>query len=330
MKSVTVAVSIDRAEAIRAGKKQYGHTTVLIDPANLNDDQRDELALTGQDNDGNAWLQYADSAMNGVGYTTPIVEPTEAIVAKALDEKRARRLAYEAKEKAEKEKRAREQREEAIRRANEFLGESINKIISSVNVHRTEEIGGWALYYKEHLPADLLQMVKAHIEEANAEHKRRKVDWDARKKAMDEEAARKERDKAAALNSWLNDNGTATQRQRRQAGLMPDEQVLAMVRDQLFAEFKHLARYERMTADDFENYHAEDIEYETSGVTEATDDEFRALQAITEIAKNVSDEAEVKLRDHIASVRNKELERRRSVLVTIPWKGHKLSREYQL
>jgi hypothetical protein len=83
------------------------------------------------------------------------------------------------------------------------------------------------------------------------------------------------------------------------------------------------------TANDFD-YGTEDIEFETEAADDATDDEYRALMAIFEIAKRVSDEANVELRDHIALVHDKELERRRSVLVTIPWKGHKLSREYQL
>lgn len=329
MKSITVQIVVDRAAAILAGKAHYGPTTVAIDPGKLTADQRDELAslpitLNALDDLELSKARSTDPLyISSVGYTTPIVEPTPEAIATALDEYRRNRLAHEAAKVA----RAAEEKARA-----KAMAESKARAWLDLPANRRAGInlGVWESSHPvraaEYLDGDLRANFEATVAEAMAAATRLNDEKKARDEATRKAAAEQERIKAQALDGFVVDHCTEVQQKRRAANLMPDEEVLRLIRDHVFRPLDHLPRYDRMTKSDFPD--ATDVEFETADADGATDAQFEAMEAI----KNLVPDAAVTLRNHIATVCSYDADEAQEVrdafLVAIQWHGWSLSREY--
>lgn len=329
MTPITIEIEIDRAAAILAGKAQFGKTTVAIDPGLLTPDQREEMVcLRANVSNGTLFLPRAQGQdvryESSVGYTTPIVEPTQDTIAKALDEHRARRIAYTANHDAWKAKEEQERRDSLEKSAREWIEYPVRSRLFS------NRIGGLDVLLppyveRDRLPADLQSAWDAAIAEAQTEATRLNAAAKARAEATQQAAAEKGRIRVQSLATFLAEHGTEVQKKRRAANLMPDEEILDLVRNHVFSPLEHLPRYERMKKSDFS---AADVSFEASNAVRATDAQYEAMEAI----KSLVPGSDVTLREHVATVSNYDGEdetyTRLGYLVSIDWNGWPLSREY--
>lgn len=319
MQPVTLKITIDRAAAILAGKAAYGDTTVTVDPSTLTADQRDELATLREGD-----ILRPVSHGIGYGYATPIVDPTPEVIAKALDEHRASRLAYLAKRAADKAKDDADRRGIAEARIREWIARPVSGRVSYSGREYTVGVPGWAL--SGDIAPDLLRAYEAAKAEAEAEAKRQTAARLEREAAEREAASALAKRKTAALADFVADCCSDVQRKRRAAGLMPDSEVLDLVRDHVFAALNNMPRYERMTSGDFAD--ADHVKFRVEDATRATDAQFVVMESVKAAIPGCS----VQLREHMADITSDygedTTEFRRSYLVTVDWNGWALSREY--
>jgi hypothetical protein len=327
MTQVMLQVTIDRAAAIMAGKSSYGDVIVSVNPATLTQEQREELASlpTMTPRDGGQVL-YGNRRP-----TTPIADPTPDAIARYLDEHRQQRLA----EKAEKEADQAKRDAEYIAEVKEWLEKPDDQMLTTnypaSEYHARVDVKAVHSYGLDRIKTirpDLHQAYKLRLAKLNAVAEEQTTKLKAENARKSKEAAARhqeaEQKMAAALEAFLSERGTDVQRKRRAAKLMPDEEVLAMVRDHVFAPLDNLPRYERMKADDYRDYDDEKIDFETRDAESATDEQFESMEAIRKLIPG----ATVELREHVASKDDEEKEVRPGFLVTVAWNGHKLSREY--
>lgn len=327
MNPITVSIDISRAAAILAGKTHYGPTIVTVDPSKLTPEQREELAglpVISRGSDAGALdLRAAHGMMPG--YTTPIVQATQDTIARALDEHRAARLAHKAKQEADSAREAQEQQGHAARTAREFIDRPASGRITMCgnNSWRVATPG----LAKSLLSPELLAAYEAAKQEAQI----LADDRTAKDKARDEAERAKmkaiEAKKAQGLADFVRDHGSPLQQKRREAGLMPDDEVLNMVRERLFKPLDHMDRYKRMKASHFPK--ADRVTFETTDADRATDEQFAIMEAIREMIPG----ATVTLREHKAELHcyedDNETIAAYSFLVEIDWNGWNLSREYR-
>jgi hypothetical protein len=328
MTAITVTIDVDRAAAILAGKATYGPTVVVVDPGTFSADQRDELARLGDDpvERKHLVLSAARNNVNSVGYTTPIVEPTPEAIATALDERRTSRTAREAAAKASAETAKAKEKSRAEELVRTWIAKPLDRRYDS-HSHGTRELASnHPRYVESHLDGDLLIALKAAVEETNAEVERVKLISAANVERNREAHAERERIKVQALEDFIQAHSTETQRRRRAAKLMPDDEVLDLVRNHVFSPLDHMPRYERMKKSEFQ--HAYSVNFETEDAERATDAQYEAMEAIRKLVPG----SQVTLRDHIAKLSTDENNDERIVkegyLVSVGWHGHPLSREY--
>jgi hypothetical protein len=321
IKHITLEITISRAAAILAGKSQFGKIETPVDPALLTPEQREELAkhMTPWGSDGVHSGKYSP--------ITPIAEISTEAISRYIDEHRQQRLASEAATR----KQDAERDVEHVATATEWLETP------------DEELIRWARYGNEvhgphgyqimealerarpDLASAVVKRLAALQETAKAKDK---VDNAAReaREAKDKAAYKAlEKRKADGLAAFVAAHCTDVQKARRTADLMPNKEVLALVRDSVFAPLDQQPRYERMRASDY-GYQDEEtvVEFDTRDAKAATDDQFVAMEAIRKLLPG----ATVTLREHVATIGDEEMEVKPTFHVAIDWHGHELTREY--
>ena len=116
---------------------------------------------------------------------------------------------------------------------------------------------------------------------------RRKAEAEAQEKEAAKEAQAQRREKQ--LSDWVANYGTATQKKRFAAKLLPEDEVLDGLREQAFAPLEDLPRYEKIKksdvvtaafkADRFDLEH-EEVEFNAFNAEQATDEEFAVMETI--------------------------------------------------
>lgn len=152
-----------------------------------------------------------------------------------------------------------------------------------------------------------------------------------RLKSEAEAAAARER-KENQLSAWVLQHGTDNQKARQALGLLPEDEVINCIRDQVFLLLTRdgFERYERMTAADVCEceYGACDVEFEVDDATELTADQYTSYERIKCSAPEA---ANIQARVHKGKSERCEVTLIRcSVLVTVVVGELTLSREYTL
>jgi len=127
----------------------------------------------------------------------------------------------------------------------------------------------------------------------------------ARVAAEAQQAAAARAARAAARGAWLRDHASAEQRERAEAGLLPESDVLAGLEAIVWSRMAAEVLYERLTADDASHADPENdsdnepcqgaVTFSSSAATEADAEEFARLKAIRALAP---EGAMVTLRTH--------------------------------
>jgi len=158
------------------------------------------------------------------------------------------------------------------------------------------------------------------------------------KRTMIEEEKKQKiaQEKRDTINNWVETFGDGNQKGRLKLNLLPDDEVLAEIRDAVFAELGSFPRYEKIKGDEIScscKYDDQEIEFNVTDSDSATPEDFELLNRIMGIMPN----AKVVLRDHIGfcerchnnDIPDGEIQRK-SILVTVEHGGFTLSREYSV
>jgi len=346
---VKIKVKIYQEDALRKGKNAYGDLEIDIDPAALTQAQRDYLLLATRD-------LYDRLVMKGCGEATP-----EALIS-YLDYVIADKAAKEAKEKSEHETevaRLLALSDEDFKRADQRYNIARDSRIAARNAALQKESDKREEARRQEIIAGLLaindarEFLASSNEYFRERHRPDSIKWietpeimnkrdiallwcearnqEERLKIELEEAAAYER-KENQLSAWVLQHGTDNQKARQALGLLPEDEVINCIRDQVFLPLTRdgFERYERMTAADVcECEDGEcDVEFEVDDATEMTADQYTAYKSIVQVAPEA---ANIQARVHKGKSERCEVTLIRcSVLVTVVVGELTLSREYTL
>lgn len=195
--------------------------------------------------------------------------------------------------------------------------------------------------------ADREAQARAKAEEAQA---RREAEAEAEAKRQAQAQARAEAEAKAKAEAertemeWLARYGTGNQRARHAEGLLPDEELLALVRGVVFGGLDYLAdgtqrrRYQRLhVADHAHHEECSDSDRVTFNVEEAqslTAEQYDALCEVRALVASAPIPLVVEAREHVASCGGcpgtDDVRIRYSLHVSGTWAGRMISREYAL
>ncbi|NCD13697.1 MAG: hypothetical protein EOL92_00505 [Bacteroidia bacterium] len=337
MNTVKLAVNVDKAEAIKAGKSVFGDMVVEIkesDLATFTHEERETLAgcLLNREDVLELW-----SPISGQRHTNDLPLIAEATIANV-------RLLLAALQKAALEYAANEKRKH-----DDELKENIDKALAASDEEwlldrRHLYAGGWEVVVpgsylysqREEVKSD--SRIAARIEELrevaktrSAEHyelvKLKNEKAEKEKEAVESEKARKAAARAEQLAVWVQQHGTENQRKRQDRGLLPEAEILAAIRAQVFEPLAEWPLYEKITNQEVWSAYDVDDEYEKPEVTfsswqaeELTAEEFEKLEEAEKLVPGCKAEVFVHLGRLCRSSDEEDMENevsRKSIRITV-------------
>ena len=276
MSEITLKIRVSAAEAAAAGVDQHGDVAVTLTPSSLSDGARAVLAqMLATD-------KPVDSRNTLRGYTIcPVpAKPDAPSVAEWL-EACAQRLEQQIDAaKVEHEKQVERERVEVRKWAARADEEIIRRAGSE-----------WVVGSPYKSPDDMRELVRQRMDRAmplvnrlNAEQaeKAEKARLASIEKQREELAAGERR--AEQIKAWLANRAPEAMRKRHARGLLPEEDIVAAMRDEAYAPLVGLARYQRMTDEDVrreldaDEYHS--VDYTTREAESAHDEDIELMERI--------------------------------------------------
>jgi len=268
MNDITLTISVSATEAAKAGVDHFGETVVVIEPSKLSAGARAAYAsLCGKPVKSDSTLRYGRHVL-----PLPIPATSES-VAEWLEANAVDVATFDAREKA-----SYEAQQEASR-------EGVRKWARK----QDEELVRMDMYqYKVSTPYSFPEDMKeiVDVRHAKAQLLADRLNAEAAANKANAEAARAEAAKRRAdqIAAWL---ATAPEpmRKRHARGLLPEEDIIAEIRNQAYAPLDHLPRYERMSDDDVRReLDAEDeeqaVDYTTREAESAHDEDIALMEQI--------------------------------------------------
>lgn len=310
----TIVVEIAQKAAILAGKKEYGRQFVEIDPALLSENQRKTLLLCPTDGANDHPGYYYKLDMGDYGETTP------ETIAKRLDEI--------ADEKEQEEKKRQQEIENQINTwltmpEEEFASLWINMSSNALNDPRMAAKKETREKIREE--QERIREIEA-IEKAD-----RKAQKEVEIQAEKEKIAQQKKD---YIHTWVEKNGTESQKERYSADLLPLSEVLDLVEEQIFLSLVDEERYEKMKesevdhserCDEYGNEGCE-VSWDVEDAENATAEEWDRMKFLKK--KFGREDVTVTLRIHTGETGCKETTEKKGILIKIEEGGYSFSREY--
>jgi hypothetical protein len=353
---VSVAITVDRAEAILAGNADFGVQVVRVDLDALNTEERRTLATCGAHENDSSIFRCTGLPTLNISYPK-IAVADEAAVKQVLA---AIGTSIQLMED-EQDKRIRQRRKQLSDRVREWLRKSDDDLVIASYGHKpgpTDVAKIWPLPPDFVSGAELddpdlrpqvvarLQRLKAACDEHNAEVEKtvaaNLARHDEAKKAAKAAAEAAERRAAEALTECIMRHGTPSQQERHRRGVLPREEALGLYRDRLFADLDSFPRYERLTIkdvaaavndddgdDEYPGYKPEG-DFNAWTAEELSEDEFATMQQIERVVtERLPTGTTVEARLHAGGYKGADdwAVYRKSVLVTVNGPV-KVSREY--
>jgi len=334
METIKFALNICPHAAVRAGKLRYGRFAIAPTEEQigmLSARERDVLAVFVWDEKGNSYTTTLSAPDDQP-------EPTWDALVSAL------RL-----EVAERDKAASAKAEDEARKVAENEA-TIAAVLAAPAKELTKNTYGSGsgiecAYWHDMLRidwsdarlaakrAEVDAYVQAVCAEARERHERIEQEEKAAKALSSAEKQERETRFSAAAKAFLAEYGTDNQRARHKEGLLPQRELVDLIRERVFARLDAFDRYAKINADDID--HSDDCDHELSpkymvdAATELDADDYARL---SRIRKAAPDGAEVEARKHVGVCTCCTSDRvyKRSALVSVEWHGRKLSREYAI
>ena len=294
-----VKIHIDRSAAIRAGRDSYGDAVITVNLADLTEDERDLLAAAPEHA---GTTDLTDARAN----KWPGQYPRPPMLADADDALAAARawLAWRGACCAERERVAEEEaakkaleQQEAIRRTGEYIAYWRNQPAESFIQQGSASFpqGGGGLpslpngFQSRELRRMAEKALAGKIEEARvltAERRRPAPEQLAEAERAKVEA---ERRRTAQLVAWVNERGTVSQQGRLKLGLLPETEILDLIRGAIYTPLDGFVRFEKIRWSDIE--HTDEcvgpeggMDYSTTVPESLTAGEFALCQEIEHAA----------------------------------------------
>jgi hypothetical protein len=294
-----VKIHIDRSAAIRAGRDSYGDTIVVVNLADLTEGERDLLAAAPE-HAGTADL--TDARAN----KWPGQYPRPPVLADADDALAAARawLAWHGACCAERERVAEEEaakksleQQEAIRRTGEYIAYWRNQPAESFVQGGDAELpqGGGDLpslpngFQSRELRRMAEKALAGKIEEARVLIAERKHHAPENLAGAERTKAEGERRRTAQLVAWVSEHGTISQQGRFKLGLLPEAEILDLIRSAVYTPLDGFVRFETIRWSEIE--HTDEcagpeggMDYSTTVPEALTAGEFALCQEIEHAA----------------------------------------------
>jgi len=277
MKNVTLTMSITSAEAAKAGVDQSGETTVTVEPSKLSEGARAVYAALCEKTVGSdSALRYGRLVLS-----LPVPVTAEA-VAQWLEANAQDVASFDAQQKA-----SAEARQEADR---ETVRKWAAKPDKELLRYMTLGSARYEAYVPYSYPDDMKQFVKDRQAKAQvlADQLNAEAAENAAKAAADKAAAAADKAAAAArradqLAQWLATKGTDSMRKRAARGLLPEDDLIAAIRNEAYAPLDGFKRFERLTDDEVKAFvDAADFDqavvYETREADSASDEDIELME----------------------------------------------------
>lgn len=243
---LTVLVTVDTTAAILAGCSYPPTAPVDVDLATLTPEEREELArLTSRGLDRTLYASTLDGTYLS---HNPTCLPTAEGVVGLLREGLLRRRA-QAEQRTQRQAQAEQAGREAAGRALALPVEQWVERDGAADLVITPYSAGTdrASYLAVAGVAARLNEAAALAEALTLQRRREAAAVEAQAEA---EAAAALAATAAAISSWVADHGTANQKARHAAGLLPQAEVLAEMEEGAYAVLSDWPRYERIVSAD--------------------------------------------------------------------------------
>ncbi|MDH4451371.1 MAG: hypothetical protein QE265_12405 [Rhodoferax sp.] len=275
MESIVLKISVSAIEAAKAGVNCFGVTTVEVQPSKLSDGGREVLAELLKL--ANAVTSTSVVYKNGYSHNVPpvpVVPNPEAVLQwlEACAEDLAAKVESRRREKEAEEKKD-------VDRTTVWLEQADEKMVVR------DRFGVWHVSQPYSFAPSMKAEVQARLTKAQqrADQMNEKFADAAKiaKTLKDEAAARR----AIQLEDWLKDKGSDSMRKRAVRGLLPEEDLIAAIRNEAYAPLDGFKRYERMTDGEVKTaVDAADsdqaVVYETREAASAHDEDIELMERI--------------------------------------------------
>lgn len=287
-------INVDPRAALQRGLNNQGDYEIEFAPADLTEAQRNELARRPVQN--GAFI--ANERGDGLAIATADIDALKMILDERIASKLQRDLEHAeaaARELAEAERRAAiwaaEPAENHVVRGLSHYGwrweVSYPLMHSAVNSRdMTIRVAGTMPAVREAIDDAESLVFWLQLDQAAGEIIERR-EAEARKEAAEAEKARAAERRTEQLAAWVVEHGTRNQRERLDAGVLPESEIVDAIRAQAFAPLDGEARYKKLKAsdvcggDDYESgYHS--VDFDSEDAEELTADEWDYLTALRE------------------------------------------------
>lgn len=303
METTKIIIDVDQNAAIRMGRKEYGRAVIEINPAELTPEQRDALASCYKYND-TPYPQNEFSDLPKIGEAT--IENAVLLIN------------YYIASKADRVRMAKEKRESEIAYilqlpADEWIDRgrwgndepSLNNYINTAK-HNREPL---SRYINDSRVAEKAETVKNYIagqkkewqeQQARNKEEKEKTEKAAAAKEAAAEKAKEEKNlrKKTQITAWVEAKGTDNQKKRLSVNLLPDDEIIDLIRSEAFEPLASFPRYEKLTATDIDcscgYYDDKKAVFDVEDATTATAEQFDLMEEI----KALIPSADLTLRVH--------------------------------
>lgn len=328
-----IAVNVDFAAALHAGKQTYGWITASL-PAVLTPAQRDAYAGLQRRsiNTGRLSLESGDGV-------APLPDASPETIARALAE-RHQWLASQTERKAAEQK-AKDAKDIAAILADDpaaFVSRKACRYLYEER-YRYETMGVSLFWGRDRLLerpelagiiARAQQLADTRTETNRQEALTRMQHDEAVKQAKIEATSRRK----AQIDAWVAEQGDTNQRGRHALGLLPDKEVVDAIRNAAYASLNHLPRYQRIKFIDLaheEDCAAQECENMSCDNAAATSLSAESYERFLAVKAAAPDDAWITVRDHTCECQGCDAKiTRHSAKVEITVGEFEFSREYAL
>lgn len=317
---IRIQVYVDPQLAVKAGHSNHGSQLVEIDPATLQQWQRDELASSQWSFKENGGMGYFYHHYNNYKYDSATVENALDMITKTRDQ----RIADERRQKERQQK----INEKYIEAACKYLETPLEEL--AIGTFRRDTPGTYDVQISEPRVKEWYDLVNERAKEVYALRKEREEKANARAKEKAErekvEQERIEQEFNRQLEAFADRHLNEVQKERRKRGLMSDDEVLDMVRDSIFKgldETLERKKRRKMTS------------WETFDVCDADTIDDDTMRLVLQTERVMGPDAKVTIRDNTLTDESEpnveDWETKwQTMLVTVHWHGRPLSREYMV
>ena len=293
-------IRVDQKTALKAGLDNQGDYTIDFIPAELTQDQREELA-TCATKDG-AYIVNSSLRTDLPGIAAPTLENLHLLI-----DARIKLRQKNEEENAEKEKkRQADGLENAERWLNWPLDDCLDKMLTTNGNYYYIRFGPYGDDVNDRIKANDTRFTEKidelkslifwldlddQIDDMICKKNERLAN---EKKEREREAAEKR--KANQLEEWVLINGTDNQKGRYAIGMLSEEEIIDCIRDQAFAGLCDITKYKRIKKSEVCDcdYDTCEVDFNVENAKSLTADEFENISFM----KTIVPEATITVRRH--------------------------------